>query len=206
MKYLHNWAICILALGLFPLSSAFAETANRGVRVDILPGPVLKVLDIMELRLTSPIAGYLILIDIDKDGRATKLFPGICKKPDLKLRANAPLIMPTADFGCQFPAIEPGEGQIIAIVSIEKVTLKELASAPRSGGAVHYRGIDVETTDGNQENKPFNKDKKESTTAVESQVLRDREDLASHVRRVIRAWESGVDGWSLGLAYYTIVK
>ncbi len=90
------------------------------------------------------------------------------------------------------------------IVSIEKVSLKELAGAPRSGGAIKYRGIDVETGDDNVENRPLEKNNDNGTADIKPQNLQKRDDLASRLRRVIKAWETGADGWSLGIAHYTI--
>jgi hypothetical protein len=136
-----------MMLLLFMTSAAYGVDQKNGIKVEILPRSDLKIGDIMQIRLTSPVAGHLIIADRDEAGEVTKLFPGICHKKNFRLRAHIPVTIPTKDYGCEFPAIQAGKGEIIVIVGKKDFALKELKPLFARNKKVRSRSIEVQGYD-----------------------------------------------------------
>ena len=109
-----------------------------GVKLELLPEASARVGQRTQMRITSAKPGWLILLDVRDDGRVVQLFPSQCARVDRQLRASAPLTMPDPSYGCAFTASEPGQGQIIAIVSEDNVQLADLLGRHRDLMVVPY--------------------------------------------------------------------
>ena len=99
-------------------------------RLEILPGTAFRLGDTMQIRVTSPRDGYLVVLDLNARGQVTQIFPNeFSDKAGKKNRifANRPITIPDAYYGFQFKAQEPlGRGQLLAIVSEDPVSLDNL--------------------------------------------------------------------------------
>lgn len=111
-----------------------ANTA--GLRLELIPSASMRVGQSSKVRLTSPRAGWLILLDVRDDGRVAQLFPSTCAVPDRFVRAGATLTIPDPRYGCSFAASESGSGQIVAIISEDNVSLDSLLARYRDLAAV----------------------------------------------------------------------
>lgn len=99
-------------------------------RLEILPGAAFRLGEVMQIRVTSPRDGYLVVLDLNARGQITQIFPNefsdkVGKKN--RIYANRPITIPDANYGFQFFAREPvGRGQLLAIVSEDPVPLDGL--------------------------------------------------------------------------------
>ena len=92
----------------------------------IPPSPVKVGTRNIRFQVTSPHAGYVILLNLSDDGKLIQLFPNQFSKKnaadrDGAIRANAPLTVPDAYYGLKFNASAPSRGSIVAIVSRDPV-------------------------------------------------------------------------------------
>ncbi len=135
------------------VSAAVAENGKekqgdvQAVRIEIQPSARLKTGDVIELKLFSPVSGHFTVLDVDKSGLITTLFPGVCDTEGVRLRAGVPFVLPRPDYGCDFPATEPGKGEIIVIVGKDHDSLDKLVWEAAKGsplGGARFRGLEVE--------------------------------------------------------------
>jgi hypothetical protein len=90
----------------------------------------------LRVRVTSPQDGYLIVLDRRKNGEVRQLFPSVCARTSRQIRADAPLTLPDATFGCEFVPDKPGSGHIIVIVTEDNVPLDQLLKVHRDLEAI----------------------------------------------------------------------
>ncbi len=99
-------------------------------KLEILPGATFRLGEIMQIRVTSPRDGYLVVLDLNARGQTTQIFPNQYSDKTGKgnqIHANRPITIPDATYGFQFFAREPvGRGQLLAIVSEDPVPLDGL--------------------------------------------------------------------------------
>ena len=118
-----------------------------GLHLEILPGADLGVGTDVAFHVQTAKAGYLILIDVSADNRATQIYPNVLSLArQLKKPANANLIKPGMTAVVPDPRnplaqftfrTEPplGQGIIVAVLSeepVQLVDLPELPAAPSS--------------------------------------------------------------------------
>ena len=76
----------------------------------------LKTGDAFRITVTSSIGGQFILYDVDKDGKATQIFPNEAAQKITSLTAGVPLTIPDDYYGFDFEADGPSENVLVAIV------------------------------------------------------------------------------------------
>jgi len=102
----------------------------------------LKAGDAFRITVTSSAAGQLILYDVDKDGKATQIFPNEAAQKITPLRAGVPLTIPDDYYGFDFEADGPSENVLVAIVVADDVDLTKVA--PSDYGLT--KDLDARTT------------------------------------------------------------
>jgi hypothetical protein len=102
----------------------------------------LKNGDVFRITVTSSTGGHLILYDVDKDGKATQIFPNEAAQKITPLSANAPLTIPDDYYGFDFEAEGPSENLLLAIVVSDDVDLTKVA--PNAYGLT--KELDARTT------------------------------------------------------------
>ena len=105
------------------------------VSIDIRPGDRHNVGDEVEFVLTSAMDGHLTLLDLNASDELVLLFPTIedvDRGKSGRILANRPLTVPDKSYGFAFVAAPPaGDGQLIAIVTKDRVDLAGLLDAHR---------------------------------------------------------------------------
>lgn len=102
----------------------------------------LKTGDVFRITVTSTTGGHLILYDVDKDGKATQIFPNEAARKITPLTANSPLTIPDDYYGFDFEAEGPSENVLVAIVVADDVDLTKVA--PNGYGLT--KQLDARTT------------------------------------------------------------
>jgi metacaspase-1 len=102
----------------------------------------LKTGDPFRITVTSSTGGHLILYDVDKDGKATQIFPNEAARKITPLTANSPLTIPDDYYGFDFEADGPSENVLVAIVIADDVDLTKVA--PNDYGL--QKELDARTT------------------------------------------------------------
>src|SRR5690606_33511309 len=92
-----------------------------------LSSDTLKTGDAFRITVTSSIDGQLILYDVDKDGKATQVFPNEAAQKTTPLSAGVPLTIPDDYYGFDFEADGPSENVLVAIVVADDVDLTKVA-------------------------------------------------------------------------------
>ena len=107
-----------------------AHANSLQARLEILPGAAFRVGEVMQIRVTSPRDGYLVVLDLNARGQVTQIFPNEFSDKAGKgnrITASRPITIPDAYYGFQFKAQEPlGRGQLLAIVSEDPAPLDGL--------------------------------------------------------------------------------
>ncbi len=122
------------------VTDLLAKGNAQGVALEQLPaGPLPKGTKNIRYRLTSPVDGRLLLLDLSDDGELIQLFPNqFTKKREGKdsglVKAGVTVTIPDAYYGISFDATEPGDGTIVAIV---------VPPSSKIGGGVATRAIAV---------------------------------------------------------------
>ena len=80
------------ALGAIPIDNKAANPAE--VSVELLPGLDVAVGAKVSFRVTTKKAGYVVLVDVDADGKLTQIFPAPGKLIGGRARAPIPTISP----------------------------------------------------------------------------------------------------------------
>jgi hypothetical protein len=94
-----------------------------------LSSDYLKSGDVFRVTVTSSTGGHLILYDVDKDGKATQIFPNETAKKVTRLAPNVPITIPDDYYGFDFEAEGPSENVLVAIVVADDVDLTKVAPA-----------------------------------------------------------------------------
>jgi metacaspase-1 len=115
----------------FEPTNILPATNTMGLKLDLLPGATVRLNKDIQLRLTSPKAGWLIVLDVRDNGEVVQLFPSKCARPNRQIRAGAVVTLPDKTFGCAFTATEPGSGQILAIITEDNVPVDDLLGRSR---------------------------------------------------------------------------
>lgn len=99
--------------------------------VTLLPASNFNVGDAMELQVGSPIAGRLLVLDINANGEITQLFPNKYANPSALglIGARETTLIPDAGYGFQFRAQPPlGTGHILVLVAPVDFPVNKLVS------------------------------------------------------------------------------
>ncbi len=107
-----------------------------------LSSDYLKNGDVFRITVTSATGGHLVLYDVDKDGKATQIFPNEAARKITRLAPNTPITIPDDYYGFDFEAEGPGENVLVAIVIADDVDLTKLA--PNDYGLT--KELDARTT------------------------------------------------------------
>lgn len=94
-----------------------------------LSSDYLKNGDSFRITVTSATGGHLILYDVDKDGKATQIFPNESAKKITRLAPNTPITIPDDYYGFDFEAEGPSENVLVAIVVADDVDVTNVAPA-----------------------------------------------------------------------------
>ena len=98
--------------------------------------------DPFKITVTSTAGGHLLLYDVDKDGKATQIFPNEAARKITPLAADVPLTIPDDYYGFDFEAEGPSENVLVAIVIADDVDTT--AIAPNDYGLT--KNLDARTT------------------------------------------------------------
>jgi hypothetical protein len=113
-----------------------------GVSLQFLPGDHFVVGDKLQVRVTSQVEGYLVLVDISSDGHVTQIFPNLFSlkaggqgnEQDNLLRPGKALVVPDPNSdktSFEYVAGPPfGQGMLVAIVSDKAVQYIDLPDIP----------------------------------------------------------------------------
>jgi Domain of unknown function (DUF4384) len=113
---------------------------DAGVTLEVLPAPELRIGSAMSIRVGTQRSGYLILLDVDAEGKLTQLFPNRTTLVSSAGNGDAPNALgagktmtlpdPTAS-GVQMIVGPPkGTGMIVAVLSEQPVQLLDLPDVP----------------------------------------------------------------------------
>lgn len=194
MKQLRN----ILTAAFLALCAARAAAGELAIR--ILPHDVLGVGDVMRIRITSPVTGWLHVFDVRADGEITRLFPGQCNH-GRRIRAGRPLTIPSRASGCEFVSDAPGKGRIAVIVTREKTPLRELAAALPPSGAEKAA---VQADDANWRTIEILPWPPQERPAANSATRAKPEDMKSALERLTSAKSGKGEDWIAAAAPYEI--
>jgi hypothetical protein len=137
------------------IASAVKVPNQAGLAMQILPGPEIAVGSEVSFQISSKKAGYLILVDVEADGRLVQIYPNpmSLKAPSAHmreisnfLRPGKPLRIPdrgNAYSGFNFVASPPsGTAMVVAILSDRPVQMVDLPDVPvamlGSASAIDY--------------------------------------------------------------------
>jgi hypothetical protein len=119
-----------------------AKTNNSaGVSVDVLPRRDVQLGQRMAFRISTKQAGYLVLVDVDSEGKLIQIYPNMLTFADLKgIDANVNFLTPknsvtvpdtVAKVNFEFVASPPlGVGMIVAILSDKPLQIVDLPDVP----------------------------------------------------------------------------
>lgn len=121
--------------GLTGEKSSGPETQLLKVSIDITPGVRVKVGELLTLRIQSPIAGNLVVLNQEPDGRTTQLFPNALSGPpstaqlSTRVEAGQLLVLPGPGDRFQLRVTPPsGPNRIIAIVVPADVPIGDIVA------------------------------------------------------------------------------
>jgi hypothetical protein len=110
------------------------------ISVEMLPGQTVNIGSRVRFRISSKKAGYLVLVDIDANGRLTQIYPNtaslirVPRQNANYLKPGTPLLIPsTADpyGGIEYVISPPaGKAMIVAILSEQPVQILDLPDIP----------------------------------------------------------------------------
>ncbi|MGH6811172.1 MAG: DUF4384 domain-containing protein [Methylocella sp.] len=121
-----------------------AKTNNSaGVSIDVLPRRDVQLGERMAFRVSTRNAGFLVLVDVDSEGKLTQIYPNMLAFSDLKaidakanfLAAENSVIVPdaAAKVNFEFVASPPlGVGMIVAILSDKPLQIVDLPDVPKA--------------------------------------------------------------------------
>ncbi|WGR92602.1 DUF4384 domain-containing protein [Bradyrhizobium sp. ISRA443] len=126
---------------LWPVQAARGQTNAASISLEILPSQTVSVGGKVSFGVTARKRGYLILVDVDAEGRMSQIFP----TPELLAQADGRdinLVRPGVEFVIPTPAtrqrgfeyvVAPptGAALMVAILSERRVQLLDLPDLPR---------------------------------------------------------------------------
>lgn len=114
-------------------SELLAHNNSLQAQLEILPGPVFHLGEIMQIKVTSPRDAYLVVLDLDAQGQVMQIFPNEFSDKAQKghrIAAHRPIVIPDAYYGFQFRAREPiGRGQLLAILSEDPIPVDQVLAS-----------------------------------------------------------------------------
>ncbi|MFB9269863.1 DUF4384 domain-containing protein [Bradyrhizobium erythrophlei] len=130
-----------IASWLWRVQTAPGQTNPASVSLQMLPGQTVNVGSKVSFGVTARKAGYLVLVDVDAEGRMSQIFP----TPELLAQSgerDINFVKPGVEFFVPTPAakqrgfeyvIAPptGSATVVAILSERRVQLLDLPDAPR---------------------------------------------------------------------------
>jgi hypothetical protein len=106
-----------------------AKGNGQGVTLEQIPASPVKVgTKDIRFRVTSPVEGNLVLLDLSDEGTLTQLFPNEFTKDRLReghILGGSPITIPDDYYGIKFNATSPTKGTLIALVTTEPITLPD---------------------------------------------------------------------------------
>ena len=126
----------------FELGNANLKTDNSaGIAIQIMPGPDLQVGTRIAFRVATKKAGYLILVDVDADGKLTQIYPNRGsllamggRESSNFIKAGRTITIPDIGnplAGFEFVAAPPnGVAMVVAILSDKPVQMIDLPDVP----------------------------------------------------------------------------
>lgn len=122
------------------LNSTVKVENPAGVSLDLLPGPEVAAGSKMGFRIATHRSGYLILLDVDADGRLTQIFPNTAtvtrgvRDASNRVRAGQVLTLPAhggAYANFEFaPDLPAGIAMAVAMLSDRPVQVVDLPDTP----------------------------------------------------------------------------
>ncbi len=110
------------------------------ISVEMLPGQTVSIGSRVSFRISSKKAGYLVLVDIDANGKLTQIYPNTASlirvpRPNANyLKPGTPLLIPSAADpygGVEYVVSPPaGKAMIVAILSEQPVQILDLPDIP----------------------------------------------------------------------------
>jgi Domain of unknown function (DUF4384) len=136
-------AVLLQAPAPLPADGDFDAKINNsaGVSLEVLPAPYVQVGEKMAVHVATRKAGYLVLVDVDSEGKLSQIYPNMITLLDSKgIDANANFITPenpvtvpgdSAKGNFEFVATPPvGVGMIVAILSDKPLQIVDLPDVP----------------------------------------------------------------------------
>lgn len=161
-------------------AEVLVQSNDADVRIELEPGGVLRLGQEFRISVTAKKPGQLILLDINSKGDVTQLIPNEFMDrhgQSRELKPGHKITIPDDYYGFAFAAGDPvGKGQLLAIVTEDKVDVDQLLAANRAIAVVP------------------NPDKFMTELASELLAIWQQDDKNRAVR------------WSLGALTYEIVK
>ncbi|WP_028584786.1 caspase family protein [Desulfogranum mediterraneum] len=115
------------------VTDILAHDNGAKISLDILPSNRLRLGEEIQLRVSSPVDGYLVVLDINANQEVTQLFPNSYSDragQGNMIQAQRPVVIPNSYYGFRLPAGEPvGDGLLLAIVSEDPLPLDDLLAA-----------------------------------------------------------------------------
>jgi hypothetical protein len=110
------------------------------ISVEMLPGQTVSIGSRVKFRISSKKAGYLVLVDIDANGKLTQIYPNtaslirVPRQNANYLKPGTPLLIPSAADpygGIEYVVSPPaGKAMIVAILSEQPVQILDLPDIP----------------------------------------------------------------------------
>lgn len=117
------------------------QTNTASMSLEILPGPTVKIGGKVSFGVTARKSGYLMLVDVDAEGRMSQIFP-TAELLAQSVERDINLVKPGVQFVVPTPAAQQrgfeyvvappaGSAVIVAILSERRVQLLDLPDIPR---------------------------------------------------------------------------
>lgn len=109
-----------------------AHANESHISLDILPSDRIQLKEAFRFKVSSPVDGYLIVLDINTDNKVTQIFPNRFSDAagqGNKIYSHKPVVIPNSFYGFELKAAKPvGDGLLLAIVTEDPVELGDLLS------------------------------------------------------------------------------
>jgi metacaspase-1 len=131
------------AAGAAATSQTAIAEKPEAMRLGILPANQVRLGKDVMFEVFSPIAGFLIVLDINATGHVTQIFPNeFSQATGSRIGAKTTLRLPEPHYGFAFEAQPPtGKGTLVAVVASQAVDLSDLVPAQRGFAAVERPAI-----------------------------------------------------------------
>lgn len=107
-----------------------AHSNESQIALDILPSDRIQLKETLRFKVSSPVDGYLIVLDINANNEVTQIFPN--RFSDAagqanKIYSHKSVVIPNSFYGFELKAAEPvGDSLLLAIVTEDPVELGDL--------------------------------------------------------------------------------